>query len=152
MTDNPKGSSARTDPPAGGYAFDNSGEKARSRHRQLSALYDGNTIRYIERRGIAAGWSCLEVGAGGGSIASWLCSRVGPLGRVCATDIDTCFLSELSASNLQVLRHDIRTESLPTSVFDLAHVRLVLLHLADRDAILGRILRTMKPCGCIVVE
>lgn len=152
MTDNPRRSSARPAPPAGAHRFDNSGEKARSLYRQLSALYDWNTIRYIERRGIAAGWSCLEVGAGGGSIASWLCARVGPLGQVCATDIDTSFLNELSASNLQVLRHDLRTESLPTSVFDLAHVRLVLLNLPDRDAILGRIIRALKPGGWIVVE
>ena len=31
---------------------------------------------------------CLEVGAGGGSIAHWLCQAVGPTGRVLATDID----------------------------------------------------------------
>ena len=44
------------------YVFDNAGKTALARHRGLSGLYDANTIRHIERRGIDKGWSCLEVG------------------------------------------------------------------------------------------
>ncbi|HEX8799388.1 MAG TPA: SAM-dependent methyltransferase, partial [Terriglobales bacterium] len=59
------------------YAFENSGEMAEARYSELSALYDTQTIRHLQRTGIKEGWHCLEVGAGGGSIASWLCQRVG---------------------------------------------------------------------------
>ena len=68
------------------YLFDNSGERAEARFRDLSALYDARTIYYLNQRGIEEGWSCLEVGGGGGSITSWLCARVGVAGRVLATE------------------------------------------------------------------
>jgi len=134
------------------YVFDNRNESGERRYRELSALYDAQTIRHIEHRGIKEGWSCLEVGGGGGSIASWLCTRVGPTGRVLATDIEPRFLKTLAFSNLEVLRHDIRYEGLPEQQFDLAHARLVLMHLPGRELALQRMLTSLKPGGWIVVE
>ena len=132
--------------------FDNSGELAETRYRELSALYDEQTIRHVENRGIDQGWSCLEVGAGGGSIASWLCTRVGPTGRVLATDINPQFLYTLCFPNLQVRRHDICREGFPARQFDLAHARLVLMHLPEREVALSRMLASLRPGGWIVVE
>jgi len=97
-------------------------------YRELSRVYDGNKARHIEQRDIGRGRSRLEVGGGGGSIASWLCARVGAAGRVLATDLDPRFLQSLAYGNLEVRRHDIRTESLPQEELDLAHARLVLIH------------------------
>jgi SAM-dependent methyltransferase len=134
------------------YVFDNVSKNAGAQYRELSRVYDENTIRHIEQRGIDKGWSCLEVGGGGGSIASWLCARVGVRGRVLATDLDPRFLLELSYENLEVRRHDIRTEGLPKGEFDLAHARLVLIHLPDREVALRRIIDALKPGGWIVVE
>lgn len=134
------------------YVFDNAGRSAEARYRELSRLYDENTIRHIELLGIDRGWSCLEVGGGGGSIASWLCARVGVCGRVLATDLDPRFLQELSYGNLEVRRHDIRTEGLPKGEFDLAHARLVLIHLPHREIALRRMIDALKPGGWIVVE
>jgi SAM-dependent methyltransferase len=134
------------------YVFDNVASRAEAQYRQLSRVYDENTIRHIEQRGIDRGWSCLEIGAGGGSIASWLCARVGVRGRVLATDLDPRFLEELSYTNLEVRRHDIRTEGLPKTEFDLAHARLVLMHLPDRELALRRMIDALKPGGWIVVE
>src|SRR6516225_9627496 len=122
------------------YVFANAGSRAEAQYRELSRLYDENTIRHIEQRGIDRGWSCLEVGGGGGSIASWLCARVGVLGRVLATDLDPRFLRELSYENLEARQHDIRTEDLPKGEFDLAHARLVLIHLPDREVALRRMI------------
>lgn len=53
-----------------------------------AALFDASTFRHFDRVGIDAGWRCREVGAGGPSVAAWLGERVGPGGRVLATDID----------------------------------------------------------------
>jgi len=86
------------------YVFDNAQENAKVRYHDLSALYDARTIRHLEQLGIERGWSCLEVGGGGGSIASWLCERVGDQGRVLATDIEPRFLQALPYGNLQVRR------------------------------------------------
>lgn len=132
------------------YVF--AGNNTEPRYRGLSDLYDANTIRYIERCGIDRGWSCLEVGGGGGSIASWLCARVGLNGRVLATDIDTRFLRTPSHPNLEVRRHDIRFETLPTGEFNLAHARLVLMHLPDWQNALRKMVDALKPGGCIIIE
>ena len=61
------------------YLFDNTWDRARQRLASIEAQYDPITIRSLERCDIAGGWQCLEVGAGGGSIATWLCERVGPI-------------------------------------------------------------------------
>ena len=134
------------------YVLDNVGRSAEAQSRELSRQYDENTIRHIEQRGIDKGWSCLEIGGGGGSIASWLCARVGIAGRVLATDLDPRFLQALSYENLEVCRHDIRSEGLPNEEFDLAHARLVLIHLPDRQAALRRMIEALKPGGWIVIE
>jgi hypothetical protein len=106
------------------YVFNNRDELAQARYCALSELYDGQTTRHIEQLGIDEGWSCLEVGGGGGSIAAWLCSRVGNAGHVLATDIAPQFLQTLVFTNLEIRRHDIRYEGLPERQFDLAHARL----------------------------
>src|SRR6516164_10545065 len=134
------------------YVFAKAGNRTEAQYRELSRLYDENTIRHIEQRGIDRGWSCLEVGGGGGSIASWLCARVGVTGRVLATDLDPTFLQSLSYKNLDVRRHDIRSEDLPNEEFDLAHARLVLIHLPDRQVALRRMIEALKPGGWIVIE
>ena len=132
--------------------FGNSEERAEARYRALSALYDAQTVRHLEQRGVDQGWSCLEVGGGGGSITSWLCDRVGNTGRVMVTDVDTNFLHTLSCPNLEVRRHDIQTEGLPKHQFHLAHARLVLTHLPERELALRRMLKTLTPGGWIVIE
>lgn len=134
------------------YVLDNRYELAQMRYRDLSALYDGQTIRHIEQCAIEEGWSCLEVGGGGGSIAAWMCNRVGPNGRVLATDIEPGFLERLAYANLEVRRHDIRYEGLPTQEFDLAHARLVLMHLLGSEVALHRMIGSLKPGGWLLVE
>src|SRR5215470_17301474 len=96
-----------------GYVFGNEGKEAPTRFAALSALFDPGTKQHIEARGLRPGWRCLEVGGGGGTIAAWLASRVGPDGRVLATDIDPRFLQSLEIPNLEVRRHDIVEEPLP---------------------------------------
>src|SRR5215469_14207304 len=110
------------------YVFENAARSALARYRELSRVYDGDKTRHIEQRDIGRGCSCLEIGGGGGSIASWLCARVGVIGRVLATDLDPRFLQSLAYENLEVRRHDIRTEGLPQEELDLAHARLMLIH------------------------
>jgi ubiquinone/menaquinone biosynthesis C-methylase UbiE len=136
----------------GRYALDNSAVEAGDRFAALSKLFDAGTIRHIEERGIAKGWHCLEVGGGGGSIAAWLSDRVGPAGRVVVTDINTHFLDSLERLNLEVRRHDIVTDPLPDGAFDLIHARLVLMHLPEREAVLTRLIKALKPGGWLLDE
>ena len=135
------------------YVFDNAAEaETRARFDALPRLYDPGTFRHLTALGVTAGWDCLEVGAGGGSVARWLADRVGPAGRVLATDIDPRFLAPLAGPNLQVQQHDITVDPLPEAAFDLAHTRLVLGHLPAREAALARMIRALKPGGWVLLE
>ena len=69
-----------------------------------------------------------------------------------ATDLDTRFLETLSIPNLEVRRHDIVTDPLPESTFDLIHVRLVLVHLSQWESVLERLVAALKPGGWLVGE
>jgi 2-polyprenyl-3-methyl-5-hydroxy-6-metoxy-1,4-benzoquinol methylase len=130
---------ARSPASASAYLLDNAGEPTRRRFAGLPQVYDPGTMRHLTERGLGPGWHCLEVGAGGGSIARWLAEQVGPAGSVLATDIDTRFLDDLQMPNLEVRRHDIGTEPLSAASFDLAHARLVLSHVPQREAALARL-------------
>lgn len=92
------------------------------------------------------------MGAGGGSIARWLSEQVGPTGYVLATDLNTDYLERIRAPNLEVLRHNIVTDPLPEGAFDLAHTRLVLVHVPERHEVLQRLIAALKPGGWLVTE
>ncbi len=127
---------------------------AATRFAALSAVFDSATRRYLLDRRLTVGWQCLEVGGGGGSIASWLSERVGAGGRVLVTDIDTRFLEALHSPNLDVLRHDITRDPLPEGAFDLVHTRMVLIHLPERERndVLKRLAKALGPGGWLVCE
>jgi len=125
---------------------------ALSRYKALSQMFDASTKRYLRACGLRRGSQCLEVGAGAGSIAVWLSKRVGSTGQVIATDIDTQFLRGKELQNLEVWRHDITCDPLPESAFDLVHTRMMLIHLAERDQALTRLVAALKPGGWLVAE
>lgn len=134
------------------YAFANRRTVQSDRLRLLSSLLDDGTFRLLERLGVRPGWRCLEVGAGGGSVAAWLCDRTAPGGSVLATDIDTTVLRRLERPNLEVRVHDLLVDDLPEREFDLVHARLLLAWLADPGEGLRRMVRALKPGGRLLVE
>lgn len=134
------------------YVFDNAHGETRERFPALCDLYDEETIRCLRAVGVAPGWRCLEVAAGGGSIAQWLAGQVGPSGRVLATDLDTRFLESLADPTLEVRRHDIARDPLPDAAFDLVHARLILVHLPERELALAKMAGALKPGGWLVCE
>jgi SAM-dependent methyltransferase len=134
------------------YVFDNAHSETRERFPALSALYDDESIRSLQVVGVAPGWHCLEVAAGGGSLAQWLAGQVGSHGRVLATDLDTRFFESLAGPTLEVRRHDIALDPLPDSAFDLVHARLILVHLTARELALAKMVDALKPGGWLVCE
>lgn len=134
------------------YVFDNAHSETRQRFPALSDLYDAESIRCLQAVGVAPGWQCLEVAAGGGSIAQWIASQVGTSGRVLATDLDTRFLESLADPALEVRKHDIARDTLPDSAFDLVHARLILVHLPERELALANMVGALKPGGWLVCE
>jgi SAM-dependent methyltransferase len=135
------------------YLLDNLQEEAGDRFDALAALYDPMTIGHFDRIGVAEGWRCLEVGAGGGSVVRHLAERVGPSGRVLATDIEPRFLEPLAdLGNVEVRRHDVVVDPLPDAEFDLVHARLVLIHVPERLEAIRRLVQTLRPGGWLLIE
>lgn len=137
------------------YIFDNAAPQTHQRFDSLELLYDAASVRHLEATGVGAGWNCLEVGAGSGSIARWLAQQVGPTGHVLVTDINPRFLDALAAlklSTVEIQQHDIGTDMLPAETFDLIHARLVLIHVPTRLEALTRMVAALKPGGWIVIE
>ncbi len=136
-----------------GYLFDNAALEAEARFGALASLFDPVTFRHLDGLGVREGWSCLEVGAGGGSVASWLATRVGESGSVLATDLDTRWLERrLRAPNVEVRKHSVGADPLPEAHFDLVHERLVLLHVRERVAALRSMAASLRPGGWLLVE
>ena len=135
------------------YIFDNTAEReAAQRFSSLESLHDSHTTRHLLATGVGRGWRCLEIGGGSGSIGQWLADRVGAEGHVLMTDIDPRFLANSGRTNLEVRCHDVGTDPLPETAFDLIHTRLVLIHVPQRDATLARLVSALKPGGWLVVE
>jgi SAM-dependent methyltransferase len=134
------------------YLFDEATRVERERLAAIEAGLDPFSIECLQKLGVSEGWRCLEVGAGGGSIADWLCRQVGPAGRVVATDLQTKFLPAIEAPNLEVRRHDITSDELEQGAFDLVFARKVLEHLADPGSALRRMYAAVRPGGWLLVE
>ena len=124
----------------------------RDRLEGVATAMDPATSRFLDAIGVAPGWDCAEIGAGVGSIAVWMADRVGSTGRVLATDVEPRWLDALGRADIEVRRHDIASDRLEASSFDLVHARGVLSHLARwRDA-LEHMVDAIRPGGWLCLE
>jgi SAM-dependent methyltransferase len=80
-----------------------------------------------------------------------MAEQVGPSGVVAACDLNPRFLDDVPP-NVEVRRHDITKDELEVDSFDLAHSRLLLMHLPDPAAALDRMIVALKPGGWLVSE
>jgi SAM-dependent methyltransferase len=85
-------------------------------------------------------------------VARRLSELVGLEGRVVAVDLDTRFLKEIEAPNVEARCQDITAGGLPEGEFDLVHTRAVLMHLPERDRVLGDLVRSLRPGGWVLFE
>ena len=110
----------------------------------------------LDRLGIGPGWTCVDVGAGGGDVTVALAEIVGHDGRVYAVDSDPLARDEVAsaaAANSQVLAitqagDDLR---LPELV-DLAFCRFLLMHVLDPSVVLARMASAVRPGGWVVAQ
>jgi SAM-dependent methyltransferase len=125
----------------------------RERLSLLESVADPATFERLGRLGIASGWQCLDVGAGGGSVTRWLAERVGPAGHVTAVDLDTRFLDALDlAKHVEVRRHDILAGTVDAGRYDLVHSRALIEHLADPRRGLQNMSAALRPGGWLIVS
>jgi SAM-dependent methyltransferase len=148
---------------AGRYLLSNDAPEAMDRFTAFTTLFDPATFRHLDGVGLAPGWRCWEVGAGGTSVVDYLSERVGPAGHVLATDINLSWAAASASpaasasapaapSNVELLEHDVASGPPPGGPFDLVHARLVLVHVPERDRALATMAATLRPGGVMLVE
>src|ERR687895_1192358 len=135
-----------------GYVYDPKWEQETARLLANQAIWDRGTIERLDRLGVTDGWTCLEIGAGCGSIARRLVELTGSGGRVMATDLVTERLEWLRAHGVEVRRHDVTADELPDRAFDLIHARMVMQHLPDRETVVTRLRNALRPGGWLYLE
>ena len=134
-----------------GYVLPHTIPQEDERLTLMSRMLDPQMFFRLEQLGVAEGWRCLEVGAGNGSVSHWLARKVGPEGRVVASDIDTRFLDRLSLPNVEVRKIDVTRDPLGEG-YDLVCGRAFLHHIPQRIDVLGRLAEAVRPGGCILIE
>jgi 2-polyprenyl-3-methyl-5-hydroxy-6-metoxy-1,4-benzoquinol methylase len=133
------------------YGFDPSWSDERRRLELIERCYDPATTSRLDQLGVRPGWRCLDVGAGGGSIARWLRDRVGAAGSVVAVDLDTRFFE--NEPGIESRQLDVLTDDVEHVEYDLVHCRLLLHHLrgSQLDA-LRRMAGALRPNGLLLVS
>jgi SAM-dependent methyltransferase len=135
------------------FAAEEDSRPETERLRLLEAIFDPGTIGMLGRTGVRPGWRCFVPGAGHGSIARWLADQVAPSGCVVAADIDTRFLAASEGPNLEVRQHDLLVDPLESGSYDLAHTRLLLMHLPGRQQeAIDRLVGAIRPGGWLAVD
>jgi ubiquinone/menaquinone biosynthesis C-methylase UbiE len=133
---------------AGAYAY---AEYRKERlQREAARLWDLLALR--------PGSRVVELGAGGGDLTALLASRVGPAGRIFATEVDEGKLRKLAKrkqkagwSNVEVLACGPGGCDLPERGCDAVYMRGVYHHLTDPDAMDASLYRALRRGGTLAV-
>lgn len=130
--------------------FDNDAPAATEQLDLLSEILNRETFSILgEEVRVGHGWRCWDVGAGEGSVSRWLAARVGTSGHVVASDLKPQHVP--SHPRIEAIRHDLTSDPWPEPEFDLIHARLLLMHLADKEAIAVKLAAHLRPGGALVL-
>lgn len=123
-----------------------------------TAAADDEVARLAARIGLAQGAVVAEIGAGDGSFAVELAKRVGPEGRVYATELEPEQLDAIRATasaagvaNVEVREAKVEATNLPDACCDAIVMRNVYHHLTAPAALDRDVVRALRPGGYLVV-
>jgi SAM-dependent methyltransferase len=112
------------------------------------------TTRMLDAAGVGPGSQVLDVAAGAGGQSLVAARRVGPAGKVLATDIAPAILehaakaaADAGLDNVETLEADGERLDLAEAAFDAAISRVGLIYFPDQQAALGGIRRALRPGG-----
>jgi enediyne biosynthesis protein CalE5 len=110
--------------------------------------------RLVELARVQEGQRVLDIATGIGEPAVTAARRVGPAGRVVATDISPHMLEIASErvaaeglSNIEFVEADAEALDFPENSFDAVLCRFALMFLPDVNAVLQRVLKLLVPGG-----
>lgn len=119
----------------------------------------GEAAIMLDRIGIEAGSSCLDLGCGAGGITDLLAARVGPDGRVLGVDVDEFSLAAarawaegLGLRGVTFQTGSIFDNDLAPESFDLVHLRYVITTIGKHEEVVRAALRLVKPGGVLALQ
>ncbi len=114
--------------------------------------------RLWEVLGLRPGARLGEVGAGAGDLTALMAARVGPAGRIFATESDPARLRRLARrrqkqgwGNVEIIESHADDCKLPAGSCDAVFMRGVYHHLTDPAAMDRSLLRALRPGGTLAV-
>jgi ubiquinone/menaquinone biosynthesis C-methylase UbiE len=140
--------------PTGHYPLERRDGEIERLHIQSAAMAP-DCARMLERIGVAAGWTCLDLGCGPGGITALLSERVGAAGRVIGLDADAVFLEHArrhAAANVEFMIGDAYHTGLPSHAFDLVHMRFIASTAGRPEALLEEAIRLARPGGIVALQ
>jgi SAM-dependent methyltransferase len=136
--------------PASEYMFDNDTPEAARQVELLADILDDHTIGVLEGIDVPADGRCLDLGAGAGTISTWMAGELVPAGQVTVLDLKPQHITP--HDRLTVITGDVTTHPFEAGSVDLIHARLLFMHLADRGQVLARVAGALKPGGVMVIS
>jgi SAM-dependent methyltransferase len=140
------------------YLLGNSPDE-RERLLRQGELFGEQARWLLDRIDIRPGWRALEVGCGPLGILDLLAERVGSGGAVVGLDRDRQMrdwaqlsLAERGLRNVQIVAGEAESTGLRRESFDFVHARLVLINVADCDAVVGEMAALARPGGVVAVQ
>lgn len=119
----------------------------------------GEAAVLLQRIGVEAGMSCLDLGCGAGGITDLMAARVGPGGRVVGLDVDEFSLAAarawaagLELGNVVFQSGSLFDNTLAPESFDLVHLRYVITTIGRHDEVVAAALRLVKPGGVLALQ
>lgn len=132
------------------YMFDNATTEAALQVQYLAEILDPHTENVLCDIDMAPDWRCLDLGAGGGTVARFLAIRCG-VEHVVAIDADPRHID--AADRLDIRAETIGPDtSLGAEEYDLIHSRLFFMHLPFREQLLRQTVAALKPGGTLIVS
>jgi SAM-dependent methyltransferase len=108
----------------------------------------------IDRVGLGAGDSAIDLGCGPCGVLELLHRRVSPGGRVVGLDSNPThvemaaeFVSRRGLDGVEVVAADARSTGLPGDSFDVVHARTLLINVPDPAEVVAEMVRLAKPGG-----
>jgi SAM-dependent methyltransferase len=113
----------------------------------------------LDKIGVHPGSRAIDIGCGPLGILNLLSERVGPRGAVVGLEREPRFaamakleIEHRNLRNVQIVQADALATGLERESFDLAHERLVLVNVPERDAFISEMLSLIRPGGILALE
>ena len=134
------------------------GAEGKRRLDLLAKAMAPTTEALLAEVGIPADSRCVDLGCGAGHVGRYIAGLVGPTGRVLGLDFDAVKVEIAQADSDSVRYPNLEfqvanvAEWVEPDAWDVVYGRFILSHLTDRQGVVRRSARSVRPGGTVVFE